>query len=361
MQDAKLYASENLIDFDSDLGPPQGVVQTEIQKNLLPQTEVGWATFDDATPKKTTTMPSTSSINSLEGTMLQIPNLASIPQSRYPIVQTAKSLSFSLSNHGSQEHQHYFSPVNNIQSSNPPLNRATSAPADSQLWGAASHAPMLQGSSILPSNQGSNIIIGNRDPVTVSASQQPTAAITSNGRKVLPEDIFTMSYRQVSSAWNWQPNPHVNMEYGQYGTQYPVRIANTTQHAHPYLINPVNLARGPTSAHASSRFPSLSSMQEALPNMGNTALLPRAPGMGSVGSVLSPLQVPFPSTADNQYMIQQHAIKVQNNTFTNGYEGVRGFATTATAYGLYPMDQHLAAQNLQAQNSLPRVGGNPFA
>ncbi|XP_062231987.1 probable ADP-ribosylation factor GTPase-activating protein AGD14 isoform X4 [Phragmites australis] len=353
MQDAKLYVSENLIDFDSDLEPPQDVVQTKIQKNPLPPTDIGWATFDVATPQNTTTMTSTFSTNSLEGSMLQIPNSASMPQSRLPTVQTAKSLSFSLANHGSQQHQHYFSPVNNIQSSNPPLNRTTSAPVDSQLWRAASHAPMLQGNSILPSNQGSNILIGNRDPVTVSASQQLLADITSNGRKALPEDIFTMSYRPVSSSWNWQPNPRVNMGYGQYGTHYPVGI---TQHAHPYNINPVNLARGPTSAHASSRFPSLTSMQEALPNVASTALLPHAPGMGSVGSVLSPRQVAFPSTADsNQYMIQQHAVKVQNDTFPIGY-GVRGFATTATAYGLSPMDQHLAAQN-----ALPRVGGNPFA
>ena len=45
------------------------------------------------------------------------------------------------------------------------------------------------------------------------------------------------------------------------------------------------------------------------------------------------------------------------------YEGIRGMATTANAYGLPPMDQRLGAQNIQAMNqsSLPRVGANPFA
>uniref|UniRef100_A0A0A9GDH3 Uncharacterized protein n=1 Tax=Arundo donax TaxID=35708 RepID=A0A0A9GDH3_ARUDO len=142
-----------------------------------------------------------------------------------------------------------------------------------------------------------------------------------------------MSYRPVSSAWNWQPNPCVNMEHGQYRTHSPAGVVN---------------------------FPSLTSMQEALPNTGNMPLFSGSPGMGYVGSVLAPPLLPL--TANNQYVVQQHAVKVQNNTFPTGY-GVRGFSTTATAYGLSPMDQRLAAQNLQAmtQNSLPRVGGNPFA
>ncbi|KAJ1263798.1 hypothetical protein BS78_09G214300 [Paspalum vaginatum] len=340
IEDAKLDLSKNLIDFNSDLETPQGVIQTEIQKDSsLPPTDVGWATFDVVTPKNTSTMPSTSSANSVEGLMLQIPDLASIPQIRFP---TAKSLSFSQANHGSQQHQHYFSPVNNIHSNNPLFNRATSAPVNSQLWRSASPAPSIQGGSILPNNQVSNISIENHDPAIVSAPQQPAAEVTSNGRKALPEDVFTMSYRPVSSAWNWQPNPRVNMEYGQYSTCYPVGIVNTTQFAHPYPLNPVNLAGGPSSAHTSTRFPSLTSMQEALPNIGSTTLLSRAP---------------------DQYMVQQHAVQVQNNTFPTGYEGIGGIATTATTYSLPPMDQRFAAQNLQPMyhNSLPRVGGNPFA
>uniref|UniRef100_A0A804Q2E3 ADP-ribosylation factor GTPase-activating protein AGD14 n=2 Tax=Zea mays TaxID=4577 RepID=A0A804Q2E3_MAIZE len=284
-KDAKLYMSKNLIDFDSDLEPPQGVAQTDIQKGSSPQTDVGWATFDDATSKKTTTMPSTSSTNFLEGPMLQIADLTSAPQIRF---SNAKSLSFAPSNRGNQLNQQNFSPVNTTQYSNTLLNRATSAPVHSQ-------------------------------------------------------DIFAMSYRPVSSAWNWQPNPSVNMQYGQHRTHYPVGIVNTTQLAHPYPVNPVSLAGGPASAHASTRFPSLTSMQEALPNLGSTAVLSRAPV--------------------HQYMVQQHTVQVPNYTFPSGYEGTRGIAATASTYGLPPMDQRLAAQNLQVMNhgSLPRVGGNPFA
>lgn len=120
--------SKNLIDFDSDLEPPQG--QTDIQEGSLPPTDVGWATFDDVTPRKTTTMPSTSSTNSVEGPMLQIPDLTSAPQIRF---SNAKSLSFSPANHGNQLNQHYFSPVNTTQYNNTLLNRATSAPVHSQV------------------------------------------------------------------------------------------------------------------------------------------------------------------------------------------------------------------------------------
>ncbi|XP_066366736.1 probable ADP-ribosylation factor GTPase-activating protein AGD14 isoform X2 [Miscanthus floridulus] len=308
LKDAKNYMSKNLIDFDSELEPPQGVAQTDMQKGSLPATDVGWATFDDVAPRKTTTMLSTSSTNSVEGPTLQIPNLASASQIRF---SNAKSLSFSPANHGTQLNQHNFSPVNTIQYNDTLLNRATSAPVHSQLWRAASPTLTTQWGSILPANQGSNILIGTHDPAIVSASQQPAAEATSNGRKALPEDIFTMSYRPVSSAWNWQQNPRVHMQYGQYRMHNPVGIVN---------------------------LPSLTSMQEALPNLGSTLLLSRAP--------------------DHQYMVQQHAVQVQNNTFPTG-----GIATTANAYGLPPMDQRLAAQNIQAMNqsSLPRVGTNPFA
>lgn len=340
IEDAEIYVSKNLIDFDSDLEPPQVVVQTEIQKDSsLPPTDVGWATFDVDTPKITSTTPSTSTTSSVEGPMLQISDLASIPQVRFA---TAKSLSPSMANHGSQQHPHYSSLGNNMQSNNPLFNRATSAPVNSQLWRAASSAPALQGGSTLPASQGSNISMGTHDPAIVSAPHQPAAEVTSNGRKALPEDIFTTSHRPVSSAWNWQPNPHVNVEHGQYSARYPVGIVNTTQFAHPYPLNPVYLAGGPSSAHTSTRLPSLTSTQETLPNMGSTALLSHAP---------------------DQYMVRQYAVPVPNNTSPAGYEGIRGIATTATAYGLPPMDQRLATQNLQAMNhnSLPRVGGNPFS
>lgn len=122
--------SKNLIDFDSDLEPPQGVAQTDIQKGSSPQTDVGWATFDDATSTKTTTMPSTSSTNFLEGPMLQIADLTSAPQIRF---SNAKSLSFAPSNRGNQLNQQNFSPVNTTQYSNTLLNRATSAPVHSQV------------------------------------------------------------------------------------------------------------------------------------------------------------------------------------------------------------------------------------
>uniref|UniRef100_K3ZBY3 ADP-ribosylation factor GTPase-activating protein AGD14 n=1 Tax=Setaria italica TaxID=4555 RepID=K3ZBY3_SETIT len=108
---AKLYVSKNLIDFNSDLEPPQGAAPTDTQKDSLPQTDVGWATFDVVAPKKTTAMPSTSSTNSVDCPMLQNPDLASTPQIRFP---NAKSLSFPPANHGSQQHQHYISHMNTI-------------------------------------------------------------------------------------------------------------------------------------------------------------------------------------------------------------------------------------------------------
>ncbi|KAF8715698.1 hypothetical protein HU200_026640 [Digitaria exilis] len=221
LKDAKLYMSQNLIDFDSDLEAPQGVAQTDTQDSV-PPTDVGWATFDVARPKKTITMPSIFNTVAVEGPKLHIPDLASAPQIRFPNAP----LSFPPAKYGSQQHQHFLYAVNTIQYNNTLLNRATSAPVYNQLQRAASLAPTTHGGTVLPANQGSNILIGTHDPAIVSSSHQPAAEATSNGRKPLPEDMFTTSYHPVSSAWNWQTNPHLNMQYGQYRTHDPVGIVN---------------------------------------------------------------------------------------------------------------------------------------
>ncbi|PWZ19138.1 hypothetical protein Zm00014a_015740 [Zea mays] len=289
LKDAKLYMSKNLIDFDSELEPPQGVAQTDIQKGSSPQTDVGWATFDDATSRKTTTMPSTSSKIFLEGPMLHIADLTSAPQIRF---SNAKSLSFAPSNCGNQLNQQNFSPVNTTQYSNTLLNRATSAPVHSQ---------------------GSNMIV-THNPAIVSASQQPAAEATSNRGKALPDGVGGCLNNLCSVlplffflyAFVLKPGSFVGYFCNELSSSiFSLELAiksqckhATTQLAHPYPVNPVSLAGGPASAHASTRFPSLTSMQEALPNLGSTAVLSRAPV--------------------HQYMVQQHTVQVPNYTFPSG-------------------------------------------
>uniref|UniRef100_A0A0D9WJ14 Uncharacterized protein n=1 Tax=Leersia perrieri TaxID=77586 RepID=A0A0D9WJ14_9ORYZ len=321
----QLEISKSLIDFDSDFEPHKVGSQTEVQK-IPPLPDVGWATFDDTTPKKATAI-SISSTNSLEG----VPYSVSALQSSFGTRQNTKSLSFPHANHGSQQNQLFSPPANNIQSFNPPLNRATSAPVNSQWWGAASQAS-TQGSQALPSNHGF---------AGTLASQKPAVDTTSSRGQALPEDISTMSYRPLYAAtWDWRANPQLNMGYGQYSMQYPVRAAN---------------------------FPSLSSMQGALPDMGSTTLWPHVPFVGAVNSSLTTLHVPQPmKTNNNQFMVERAAnvaYQMQNNSSPIGYQGVQGLATTGNAYGLSSVNQPMAVRNMQGitQSSLPQVGGNPFA
>ncbi|XP_015692425.1 uncharacterized protein LOC102721646 isoform X2 [Oryza brachyantha] len=322
--DVRLEISKSLIDFDSDFEPRQVGGQTKVQKSL-PLPDVGWATFDDTTPKKATAI-SSSSTNSLEGPLAQIPNSVSAPQSSFPTSQNTKSLSFPQTHHGNQQNQPFFATADNIQSYSSPLNRANSVPVNSQFWGSASQAS-IQGSHSLPSNHGSNILIGTL------ASQKPGLDVRSSRGKALPEDIFTMSYHpSYASTWDWRANPQLNMGYGQYSMQYPVGAAN---------------------------FPSLSSMQGALPHTGGTSMLPRASFMGSVNYDLrTPQFVPPMMANSNQFMVQQHAVNVahqmQNTSLPIGYQGVQGLASTGSAYGLSSMNQAIT------QSSLPQVGGNPF-
>uniref|UniRef100_A0A0E0HHA2 Arf-GAP domain-containing protein n=1 Tax=Oryza nivara TaxID=4536 RepID=A0A0E0HHA2_ORYNI len=297
--DVKLEISKSLIDFDSDFEPHQGFGQTEVQKSS-PLPDVGWATFDDTTPKNATAT-SISSTNSLNGPLVQILNSVSAPQISFPTRQSTKSLSFSQANNGSQQNQFFFRPTDNIQSYSSPLNRANSAPVNSQLWGAASQAS-IQGSHALPSNHGSNILAGTL------ASQRPAVDTTSSRGKALPEDIFTMSYHPYAANWDWRANPQLNMGYGQYNMQYPVGAAN---------------------------FPSLSSMRGALPHTGSTSMLPRAPFTGFVNSDLITPQILPPMTTNNhQFMVQQHDVKV----------------THQMQNASFPINQ----------SHLPQVGGNPF-
>uniref|UniRef100_A0A0E0PQD0 Arf-GAP domain-containing protein n=1 Tax=Oryza rufipogon TaxID=4529 RepID=A0A0E0PQD0_ORYRU len=297
--DVKLEISKSLIDFDSDFEPHQGFGQTEVQKSS-PLPDVGWATFDDTTPKNATAT-SISSTNSLNGPLVQILNSVSAPQISFPTRQSTKSLSFSQANNGSQQNQFFFRPTDNIQSYSSPLNRANSAPVNSQLWGAASQAS-IQGSHALPSNHGSNILAGTL------ASQRPAVDTTSSRGKALPEDIFTMSYHPYAANWDWRANPQLNMGYGQYNMQYPVGAAN---------------------------FPSLSSMRGALPHTGSTSMLPRAPFTGFVNSDLITPQILPPMTTNNhQFIVQQHDVKV----------------THQMQNASFPINQ----------SHLPQVGGNPF-
>ncbi|BAF18065.1 Os05g0534800 [Oryza sativa Japonica Group] len=225
--DVKLEISKSLIDFDSDFEPHQGFGQTEVQKSS-PLPDVGWATFDDTTPKNATAT-SISSTNSLNGPLVQILNSVSAPQISFPTRQSTKSLSFSQANNGSQQNQFFFRPTDNIQSYSSPLNRANSAPVNSQLWGAASQAS-IQGSHALPSNHGSNILAGTL------ASQRPAVDTTSSRGKALPEDIFTMSYHPYAANWDWRANPQLNMGYGQYNMQYPVGAANFIVQQHDVKV-----------------------------------------------------------------------------------------------------------------------------
>uniref|UniRef100_A0A0D3GA64 Arf-GAP domain-containing protein n=1 Tax=Oryza barthii TaxID=65489 RepID=A0A0D3GA64_9ORYZ len=225
--DVKLEISKSLIDFDSDFEPHQGFGQTEVQKSS-PLPDVGWATFDDTTPKNATAT-SISSTNSLNGPLVQILNSVSAPQISFPTRQSTKSLSFSQANNGSQQNQFFFRPTDNIQSYSSPLNRANSAPVNSQLWGAASQAS-IQGSHALPSNHGSNILAGTL------ASQRPAVDTTSSRGKALPEDIFTMSYHPYAANWDWRANPQLNMGYGQYNMQYPVGAANFMVQQHDVKV-----------------------------------------------------------------------------------------------------------------------------
>ncbi|KAI4376629.1 hypothetical protein MLD38_014371 [Melastoma candidum] len=116
--------------------------------------------------------------------------------------------------------------------------------------------------------------------------QIPPTEVKSSSRKELPADLFTASYQSFAGPMmGWQAGLPYGMGYMQYRPVMPVpSLPQQSRSVNPFDVNDPSPVQAPT-------FPSMESLQGALPHMQPGSVAPRPSTMGnpsSWGSVLPP-------------------------------------------------------------------------
>ncbi|KAJ4952523.1 hypothetical protein NE237_029355 [Protea cynaroides] len=277
-----------------------------------------------------------------------------------------------------------------------------------QPWGSSLAPNALGTSSPITQPSQPNPV---QDAISGVASQPAPVEAKSSGRTALPEDLFTSAYSVVPAVPGWQTGPPRGIGFGM---QYPTAVPMS---AFPHSLksnNPFDLNTGPSLVH-SPTFPSMTSLQGALPNMARptgllrtssldtpsarwmhpqspayaSALSPQSPSYASAMPSQSPsyasampsqspsyasaMHSQLPSYASamfsqspsyasamppSAYMGQQ----TSSNMHPFGHQGAGGFGNDGVAFGSLNMDQQLAGRySLPATpKSFSSLGGNPF-
>ncbi|KAJ4958112.1 hypothetical protein NE237_025223 [Protea cynaroides] len=259
------------------------------------------------------------------------------------------------------------------------LTPSGSGAPNNQQWGS-SLAPNVLGTSNTRTAQPSQTKPVQDASSGVPSQPAPVEAKFS-GRKELPEDIFTLAYSSVPTVPGWQPGPPHGMGYGM---QYPTAMPMSAFPQSAKSNNPFDLNTEPSLGQA-PMFPSIASLQGALPNMVRPTGLSRTSSMGtlqagpaqwmhqqspSYASALHPQSPSYASTQHPQspsyasamppsaYMGQQ----TSSNMLPFGHQGAAGGFGNGAAFGNSSMGQHLTGRYSQpaTPNSFPSSGGNPF-
>ncbi|KAI6681811.1 hypothetical protein NL676_035692 [Syzygium grande] len=233
-----------------------------------------------------------------------------------------------------------------------------------QSWNASAPANM-QGPFSMVSSQA---LHAPKPPEQVApgvASQNVSAEIKSSSRKELPADLFAATYPSFPApVMGWQTGPPFGMGYMQYNTVMTMQaLPQQSRSVNPFDTSEPSQVQTPV-------FPSMASLQGALPNVPPSSSLMHASSLGTPTQSWIPPQGTYVSAASLQpqplasalppsaYMGQQ----MHGNMHPPRYQGVGGFGMEGASYGALNMNQLGTAgfQAPRAPNSSAPVGGNPF-
>ncbi|RZB95162.1 putative ADP-ribosylation factor GTPase-activating protein AGD14 isoform B [Glycine soja] len=351
--EVKLETIKSLIDFDDDPEPPVASAAPQAQQTTVAQhgmpansNDNNWASFDVAPEAKAPQGPS--NVNPLESMLTQLSVPVSLPShvsgaqglvmgsaltataAGTPIISSfstfpasgASVTSFGLtpaSTHNNagqwatlqyQQQQ----PLFTAAASQPTIQQSTS-PVGGALNNQPWTVPLVQGNPSTPMPHTSHLVPKPANEAKSRVVLQPsTADIKPSGRSELPEDLFTVKYSPFPApvpGWQMGPPPSMGISI-QYNNVVPM-----PNYAQPSKsTNPFDVSNEPTPVQAST-FPSMSSLQGALPsvtpsatmhpsNMGNISHAWNPP---SSSSYVSPPQVQTlaPAMGPGAYMGQQMA------------------------------------------------------
>ncbi|KAF8400763.1 hypothetical protein HHK36_014063 [Tetracentron sinense] len=265
-----------------------------------------------------------------------------------------------------QQHQPSLFPVTDNRSTTQQFTPAVGGASNNQPW-SSSLAPNAQGPFITPTVQSSQAVSKLTQGNSSEVESQPfRVEEKSSGRKEIAEDLFTAIYPSAPvPVPGWQTGPSRGMGYSM---QYPT-TAHMPNFSHSSTsTNPFDLNNEPTTVYAPT-FPSMVSLQGALPNMSAPSSLLCTSSLGthspqwmqpqspSYASAMPPQTPSYPSAMPpSAYMGQQ----VPSNMPPYGHQGVGGFGSDGA--GFLNTNQQLAGRYSAPTtlNSFSSVGGNPF-
>ncbi|KAE9613936.1 hypothetical protein Lal_00016447 [Lupinus albus] len=233
--------------------------------------------------------------------------------------------------------------------------------SNNQPWNIPS-VPTVQGHASTSMAQTSN----HANEANSSVVSQPsTVDVKPVGRTELPEDLFTVKYSPFPAPVpGWQMGAPLGMGTSiQYNNAVPIPSFPQPSKS----SNPFDVSNEPTPVQAST-FPSLSSLQGALPSVTPGSMHPSSLGNPSFGwnpplsssyvSLLPPqAQTLAPAVGPGAYMGPQ----MPTNSTIPRYQGIGNFGANAAAFGVSNPDQQLTGFSTipATPNPFP-AGGNPF-
>ncbi|GLU10239.1 hypothetical protein SLE2022_270580 [Rubroshorea leprosula] len=213
-----------------------------------------------------------------------------------------------------------------------------------------------QGPSNVSSDQSIQVISrSTRDTNCGIGIQTLSAESESSGRKELPADLFTASHSSVPAAVpGWQTSLPHGMQY------YPRAMhvsgfPNTVKPTNPFDFN------SETAATQVPSFPSMTSLQGAIPNVSAPTHLLHASSFGAHHPGLmisnSPSYNPMmsPQSSFGTYTVEQ------SHSASPRQEGTHGFAGAGAISGsLITMPRPTDGYSAATPNYFHTLGGNPF-
>lgn len=406
--EVKLEPTMSLIDFDADPEPPiaatvttqQTTATQSIVQPISSANDDNWASFDIA--PATQISQASSNVNTLDSVLsqLSVPSSMPVRTSGAPgsfASPVATSVNNSLSPFGGdltagpiahssmmpgssgsflgntndaglwtgmQQQQPSSISAATIQSQ--PFMQPVGGASATQPWNSSFSQNTL-GSLSAPATQAPQSLPVNSQGVTSTGASQPSVETKSTGRTELPQDLFTATYPTYPSPYpSWQTGYSHGMGFPvQYNTAAPMpAFPQASRSVNPFDVN----SETPAIQNQTQTFPSMGSLQGALPNMPSSGLL-RTSSLGTPSPAgMPPQSLPFASAMPSQALPYASAMpprtyagsQLPNNTSLPSHQA--GNFGTDTGFGFVNMDQQLGGRFSApaTPQPFPSFGGNPF-
>ncbi|KAK3041639.1 hypothetical protein RJ639_001449 [Escallonia herrerae] len=398
----ELRTETSLIDFDAvPEAPPTSTPQTQqiATSQTIPSSNDNWANFDSVSEPKVSQAPSSanllesvlselsvptslpghlgvpgSAVNAPMGNVLPSNNsiaasMGHVPASPFgggaAAAQVGNSMAFPQGGASAavpvQPFNSFGSVANGGQWHNTQPQQNVSFPGTGINYSAQPFTATISGAS---SNQSWNSGV---------ITQPSLVEVRPTLKKELPEDLFTSSYSFLPPpvpGWQTGPSPGIgyNMQYNM-ATPVPTFPQPSTS-----STNPFNLHNEPSHVQAPT-FPSMASLQGALPNVAALTGIQRTSSLGTPSPTWMPVQSSHPFVTPPQGLSYASPVPPQGLSYApamppSAYmgqqvpsnipprqQGVMGFG-----FGAYNQSQQQGGlySGPATPNALSSVGGNPF-